>query len=131
MKVLMALILFIFSFSTFAVQKYKLDINLLSENKSISTYEIIVVENGKGVFSKSDPATNSTTEVAIIVTQGEMDGKKGILLNMDVVYKKSTVRKISSHIQTLVSAGKEALVDIADNEGKKQMSLKIIATSVL
>jgi len=94
-------------------------------------YEIIVVENGKGVFSKSDPATNSTTEVAIIVTQGEMDGKKGILLNMDVVYKKSTVRKISSHIQTLVSAGKEALVDIADNEGKKQMSLKIIATSVL
>ena len=131
MKVLMSLILFIFSFSTFAVQKYKLDMNLLLDNKSISTYEVIVVENRRGVFSKSDSATNSITEVSVIASQGEMQGRKGILLKIEVGHNKNNVRKIVSRPQILVSEGQEALVEVVGDEGNKKMSLKIIATPVL
>jgi len=131
MKVLMSLILFIFSFSTFAVQSYKLDMNLLIDNKSVSKPKIIVQEGEKGTITQNDSATNTTTEISVVASQGEMQGRKGILLKMEVGYNKNNVQKIVSRPQILVSEGQEALVEVVGNEGNKKMSLKIIATPVL
>jgi len=127
----MSLILFIFSFSTFAVQSYKLDMNLLIDNKSVSKPKIIVQEGEKGTITQNDSATNTTTEISVVASQGEMQGRKGILLKMEVGYNKNNVQKIVSRPQILVSEGQEALVEVVGNEGNKKMSLKIIATPVL
>jgi len=131
MKVLMLLILFIFSFSTFAVQGYLLDMNLLLDNKSVSKPKMIVQEGKKATITQNDSATNIITEISIVALRGEIQGRKGILLKMEVGYHKNNMQKIVSRPQILVSEGKEALVEIVGDKGNQQMSLKIIATSVL
>lgn len=127
----MLLILFIFSFSTFAVQGYLLDMNLLLDNKSVSKPKMIVQEGKKATITQNDSATNIITEISIVALRGEIQGRKGILLKMEVGYHKNNMQKIVSRPQILVSEGKEALVEIVGDKGNQQMSLKIIATSVL
>ena len=105
--------------------------NLLIDNKSVSKPKIIVQEGEKGTITQNDSATNTTTEISVVASQGEMQGRKGILLKMEVGYNKNNVQKIVSRPQILVSEGQEALVEVVGNEGNKKMSLKIIATPVL
>jgi hypothetical protein len=128
MKKYLALFLSILSFSAFSSEGYKLDMNVLLDGKVVSRPKIIVEKGKKAILTQEDSKSKMMTEISIVVTEGEVQGSKGILLNLEIMHKEGEARKVIARPQVLISEGKEALFETANNDGTNKMELKVIAT---
>jgi hypothetical protein len=128
MKKHFALLLSILSFSAFSSEGYKLDMNVLLDGKVISRPNVIVEKGKKTTLTQEDSKSKVMTEISIVATEGVIQGNKGILLNLEIAHKEGEARKVIARPQALVSEGKEALFETANNDGTNKMELKVTAT---
>jgi len=127
MKKYLASLLLILSLPVFSSGGYKLDMNLFLDGKVVSKSKMIVQEGKKAIITQEGANSKAMTKISIIATEGEIQGNKGILLNLEVVHEVGETRKIVARPQVLVSEGKEALFETTDNNGASKMELKVIA----
>lgn len=127
MKFFVIIICFL-SFSNYAANGYKLNLNVLFAGQKASTLKMIVKEGQKALITKEDG--NTTIEVFVIAKEGEIQGHKGVLLDLEISHKIGDERTIVAKPQVLVLDGKEAVFETGDNESGNLMSLKIKAHKI-
>ncbi len=130
MKLVLSILLSFFSISAFAVNGYKLKMNVLLNGKIVSSPEVVVEQGKKATLTQEDSKTNLKTNISILAKEGEIQGNKGILLDLEIAHLVGKNKKIVTTPQLLVSEGKEALFETANINGSEKFELKVIATKV-
>lgn len=130
MKKALSVLLTFASISTFATNGYKLSMNILLDGKVVSSPKVVVKSGKKAMLRQKNSKTNLTTEISILASEGEIEGNKGIFLDLSVAHLIGKDRKIVSKPKRLVSEGKEALFETSNSNGSEKFELKVIANRV-
>jgi hypothetical protein len=127
MKSLLATLLFLLSAPAVgATNGYELKMNLSFEGKLVSSPQMIVKAGEQATITQKSGAEESFIEV--IAKEGEIQGHKGILMNLVVgVIGQDGRRTIKAQPQILAKENEKAVVTV--NQGQVgEVSLSVIAT---
>ncbi len=128
MKLFLSLLIMIVALPSFAAEGYKLKMSVLLDGKVVSSPIVMVQKGKKATVTQENSDSKVKTEISIVANEGEIQGNKGILLDMELANILGDDRKIVSKPQVLVSEGKEALFETFN--GKEKLELKVIATKI-
>ena len=118
---------FIIAHGAFAVDGYRLEMEISKNGKVISKPKVIVVKGEKATIIQSQK--EQSTEIDMVATEGEIMGRKGILLDLEIFDKDKNLKKeMISKAELLLDSGKEAFFEIGDTLSDEKLSFKVKAT---
>ena len=130
MKNVITVLLSIFSFSSFSLDGYKLDMSVLLNGEIVSRPKLTIEQGKKGTLIQESALSKRTTHISIVATEGEALENEGILLKLEIAHKEGKSKKIVARPRILVFEGTEAQFITANNDGSKSLTLNVTATRV-
>jgi type II secretory pathway component GspD/PulD (secretin) len=111
-----------------AKQEYDLKMDLSMNGKHIASPRVLVVEGEKATVSQKSNDEEDTIEVT--ATEGDSQGRKGILLDFVVsVVGKDGKKKVVSRPRILTLEGEKATLSSRQNDASpEEVSLSVVAT---
>lgn len=125
-----AFIASLISFSVLSVEGYRLKMNVLLDDKVISSPEISVEKGQKATLTQEDSKTNIITEISILASEKSIQGENGIFLDLEISHIIDKDKTIVSKPKVLVKEGEEALFETASSDNDEKFQLKIYASKV-
>jgi ribosomal protein S4 len=126
-RILFSILLLFFSSSVFAANKvYDLKMDLLVNGKRVSSPRVYVKEGEIARVDEASPRSKSFIEV--VASEGEIQNRKGILMNFTVGYfDKVGNKKIVSQPQVLAKENEIASIEVNNMNGKEKLKLSVLA----
>ena len=118
------IMILLFTLTTFAKDGYKLDMNIMLNNKLISKPKIITAKDSIATVTIEDSEFESIRTIKITPTEMIHDNIKGIMLSLEI---QDETQQVISRPKVLIKEGGIASIEVEDDYNEK-MAIKVMAT---
>jgi hypothetical protein len=129
MKGIILLVVALFSFTTFATNRYKINAKIIVDGKEVSNPQLVVNEGEPAeVEIDNSPGKKENVKFRVLATDvADEKVKNEILMKFNVEYKSAT-RDVRAAPQVLAKEGSEATVRIGNRTGMHDIKMKVVAS---